>query len=83
MSWVFHAMSERSSRTAAHIRDPGNNAWSEYPYYNVSNFHRVVVHGSTTPVGWLRLTVDSNANNKTTDTTFGPFSWARTPQPQL
>ena len=52
----FHAMSQRSNRTAAHIRDP---------------------------LEWLRLTVDSNANNKTTDATFGPFSWARTAQPQL
>jgi hypothetical protein len=69
--------------TSVCAHDPGNNAWSEHPHYNVANFHRVVVHGSTTPLEWLRLTVDSNANNKTTDTTFGPFSWARTPQPQL
>ena len=24
--------------------DPGNTAWSEHPFYNVPNFHRVVVH---------------------------------------
>jgi len=63
--------------------DPNNSAWSEHPYYDVANFHRVVIHGSTTPLEWLKLTVDSNARHKTTDTTFGPFSWQRMPQPQL
>lgn len=63
--------------------DPGNTAWSEHPYYDVSNLHRVVVHGSTLPLEWLRLTADPNANTKATDTAFGPFTWQRMPQPQL
>ncbi|MET7379880.1 hypothetical protein ABZT08_13845 [Streptomyces sp. NPDC005526] len=63
--------------------DPGDNAWNEHPYYNVPNFHRIVVHGSTTPLEWLKLTADPNANHPVTDTTFGPFSWQRMPQPQL
>lgn len=63
--------------------DPGNSAWNEHPYYNVPNFHRVVVHGSTFPLEWLKLAVDSDANYKTTSMTFGPFSWQRMPQPQL
>lgn len=63
--------------------DPGNNAWNEHPYYNVSNFHRIVVHGSTTPLEWLKLTADPNAHYAVTDTTYGPFSWQRMPQPQL
>ncbi|MGW5664038.1 hypothetical protein ACWEWG_28835 [Streptomyces sp. NPDC003758] len=63
--------------------DPGNNAWNEHPYYNVSNFHRIVVHGSTTPFEWLKLIADPNANYAVTDTTYGPFSWQRMPQPQL
>jgi hypothetical protein len=46
-----------------------------------------VVHGDNydpvLPLEWLELTVDPNANNKTTSTSFGPFSWARVPQPQL
>jgi hypothetical protein len=46
-----------------------------HPFYNVPNFHRVVVHGSTFPLEYLRLTVDPRANHATTDTTFGPFSW--------
>jgi hypothetical protein len=63
--------------------DTGNNAWNEHPYYNVRNFHRVVVHGSTTPLEWLKLTVDPNANYRPSDTAFGPFSWQRMPQAQL
>lgn len=30
--------------------------------YNVPNFHRVVVHGSTLPLEWLKLAVDPAAN---------------------
>ncbi|HEV8247255.1 MAG TPA: hypothetical protein VGP93_15865, partial [Polyangiaceae bacterium] len=29
-----------------------------HPGYDVPNFHRIVVHGSTIPLEWLRLTVD-------------------------
>jgi len=64
-------------------RDPNNSAWSEHPFYNVPNFHRVVVHGSTFPLEWLKLTIDPNANYKATATTFGPFGWQRMPQPEL
>jgi hypothetical protein len=63
--------------------DPNNTAWSEHPFYNVPNFHRVVVHGSTFPLEWLKLTIDPHAHHKTTATTFGPFAWQRMPQPQL
>ena len=51
-----------------------------HPGYNVANFHRVVVHGSTTPLEWLRLTVDPHANGSGASA-FGPFSWERVPQP--
>jgi hypothetical protein len=46
---------------------------------NVSDtlFHRVVVHGSTSPMQWLKLTVDPSANNTPDSTHFGPFSWER------
>lgn len=49
--------------------------------YNVPNFHRVVVHGSTTPLEWLKLTVDPNYDRgaATTPTSFGPFKWQRVP----
>jgi hypothetical protein len=59
------------------------DAWTAHPNYDVSNFHRVIVHGSTLPLEWLKLIVDPNANNKTTSTSFGPFSWQRQTQAQL
>jgi hypothetical protein len=68
---------------------PSNSAWQEHAGLNldVANFHRVVVHGDNydpaLPLEWLKLTVDPDAHNKTTDTTFGPFSWVREQQPQL
>jgi|1186.fasta_scaffold12549_2 hypothetical protein len=49
--------------------------------YNVPNFHRIVVHGSTFPLEYLNLTMSPSAHNATTDTasggTFGNFSWTR------
>lgn len=45
--------------------------------YNVSNFHRVVYHGSTTPLEWLKLKVDPAANVAASANAFGPFSWLR------
>jgi hypothetical protein len=60
---------------------PSDPNYNIHPGYNVPNFHRVVVHGSTFPLEWLRLTIDPRANNPTTDTTFGPFSWERMIQP--
>jgi hypothetical protein len=48
-----------------------------HPGYDVSNFHRVVVHGSTFPLEWLRLTVDPRADYPNGDSAFGPFSWQR------
>jgi hypothetical protein len=58
----------------------GYDAWNSHPYYNVANFHRVVVHGSTFPLEWLKLTAAPGAHNPTTATSFGPFSWVRVPQ---
>ena len=68
---------------------PSNTAWTEHASLNlnVPNFHRVVVHGDNydpaLPLEWLNLTVDPDAHNKTSSTTFGPFHWQRMPQPQL
>jgi hypothetical protein len=56
------------------------DAWQSHPSYNVPHFHRVVVHGSTFPLEWLKLTVDPTANYDTTAQSFGPFSWTRMPQ---
>jgi len=45
--------------------------------YNVPNFHRLVVHGSTFPLEYVRLTVDPRNNHSASENTFGPFSWER------
>jgi hypothetical protein len=62
---------------------PCVSTWDRHPFYNVPNFHRVVVHGSATPLEWLKLTIDPSAHYKNSPNAFGPFSWTREPQPQL
>jgi hypothetical protein len=47
-----------------------------HPGYDVPNFHRVVVHGSTLPLEWLRLTIKPGTNGSGASA-FGPFSWER------
>jgi hypothetical protein len=61
------------------------DAWNQHPYYNVPNFHRIVVHGSTFPMEWLKLTIDPRATstNEPSATSWGPFSWTREIQNQL
>jgi hypothetical protein len=55
-----------------------DNAYASQPNgYNVANFHRVVFHGSTTPLEWLKLSVDLSVNAANGASAFGPFSWAR------
>ena len=51
--------------------------WNSHPSYDVANFHRVVVHGSTVPLEYLRLTVTPGGHAAATPTSFGPFSWQR------
>jgi hypothetical protein len=61
------------------------NAWATHPdlsSLNVSNFHRVVVHGNTKPLEYLRLTIDTKHPPAPSQTSFGPFSWERV-QPTL
>jgi hypothetical protein len=53
------------------------DAWNSHPYYDVSNFHRIVVHGSTVPLEYLKLVMTPGAHQPATDTSFGPFSWSR------
>ena len=52
-----------------------------HPGYDVPNFHRIVVHGSTMPLEWLRLTVDPNSDDPEGEFAFGPFSWQREAEP--
>jgi hypothetical protein len=55
--------------------DPVNAMHPSQPL--VPDFHRIVVHGSTFPLEWLKLSIDPAADHPTTDTSFGPFSWQR------
>jgi hypothetical protein len=59
------------------------DAWNQHPYYDVRNFHRIVVHGSTFPLEWLKLAIDPRSawENIATPTSWGPFSWQRETQP--
>ena len=61
------------------------DAWNQHPYYDVPNFHRIVVHGSTFPLEWLKLTIDQGGGpyDPATSTSWGPFSWERETQSQL
>lgn len=56
-----------------------NDDWAQHPnaYPHVSNFRRVVVHGSTFPLEYLKLTIDPRANAKPSEYAIGPFSWQR------
>jgi hypothetical protein len=74
---------------AACVAEPSSGAaataclsddWTQHPYYSVPNFHRVVVHGSTLPLEWLKLAVNPRANAPASASAFGPFSWQRMPQ---
>jgi len=47
----------------------------------VPNFHRIVVHGSTIPMEWLKLTIDPRANAVNGANAYGPFIWERKAQP--
>jgi hypothetical protein len=51
--------------------------WLSHPSYDVANFHRVTVHGSTVPLEYLRLTITPGGHAATTATSFGPFTWSR------
>jgi hypothetical protein len=37
----------------------------------------VVVHGSTSPLEWLKLTVNADRHAPASANAFGPFSWSR------
>jgi hypothetical protein len=54
---------------------PSDPAYAMHPGYNVPNFHRVVVHGSTFPLEWLKVRVDPKLDAAQGANAFGPFSW--------
>jgi hypothetical protein len=54
------------------------DAYENQPHgYSVPNFRRITVHGSTTPLEYLKLTIDPAANAENGTEAFGPFSWKR------
>jgi hypothetical protein len=57
--------------------------WLQHPFYDVPNFHRVLVHGSTFPFEWVKVTINPRANVPAgaSSSAFGPFSWERVPVP--
>lgn len=60
----------------------GDDAYANQLYgYNVPNFHRVVVHGSTFPLEWIKLAVNPRTSVANSANAFGPFSWQRVSQP--
>jgi hypothetical protein len=56
---------------------PADLRYPMHPGYDVPNFHRVVVHGSTFPLEWLKLKIDPSADYPQGSESFGPFSWTR------
>src|SRR5262245_49496294 len=48
----------QNSACATETNPCAKDAWLQHPYYDVPNFHRIVVHGSTFPLEWLKLNVD-------------------------
>lgn len=64
------------------VGDCTDDAWENHSpsrSYDVDStkFHRLVVHGSTFPLEYLRMTINPNATNPAADNAFGPFSWER------
>jgi hypothetical protein len=56
-----------------------DDAYNNQPNgYNVRNFHRIVVHGSTPQMEWLKLNVKpGESEGRASASSFGPFSWKR------
>jgi hypothetical protein len=82
-----HCVIETGSTTTTQCTDnPAGtlaNAWATHPNLstlNVTNFHRVTVHGNTKPLEYLRFTVDVKHPPGPGPNSFGPFSWERVPQ---
>ena len=67
----------------SHVYQSGNPLSSSnslaylHPGYDVPSFYRIVVHGSTFPLEWLKLTIDPSRDAAPSDGAFGPFSWER------
>lgn len=71
----------------SHVYQSGNPLsasdpnYAMHPGYDVPNFHRIVVHGSTSPLEWLKIEVDPSANAANGANAYGPFSWQQVTLP--
>lgn len=75
---VLEPVDAKDNTTGAAAMACPDDAYSKQPYnYNVSNFHRVIFHGSTLPLEWLKLNVDPAQNANQSAYAYGPFSWSR------
>lgn len=73
---VSCADSRAVAMTAAR-KSPADAYMAQNHGYNVPNFHRIVVHGETMPLEYLKLRIDPTANAPHGLESFGPFSWKR------
>jgi hypothetical protein len=76
------------SPTATCLLDSATPCVSDYNIHpaigvDLPNFHRVVVHGSTAPLEYLKLTIDTSKSAPNGDSAFGPFAWERKIQADL
>jgi hypothetical protein len=69
--------------SGAPVAPCAKDGWAQHAndYGSPSNFHRVVVHGSTFPLEFLKLTINPRAHAAAGAWAIGPFSWQRMPQP--
>jgi hypothetical protein len=69
---------EQAGSGTAVVACPGDN-YDTHPNYpgEWPNFHRLVVHGATFPLEYIRLTVNPRGRYATSATGFGPFRWER------
>jgi len=76
------ASTKACSADPAATQIPNYTGVGDDVYPAVSNLHRVVVHGSTFPMEWLRVTINPGTNAAAGANAFGPFEWQRV-QPAL
>lgn len=76
-SHVYRSDNPLSPTDSCTGEEPCSSVAYIHPGYNVPNFHRIVVHGSTFPLEWLKLTIKPNTNHASSPNAFGPFTWER------
>ena len=72
----------RAEALLAKMKNPSDPYLTQAHGYNVPNFHRIVVHGESMPMEWLKLRIDPAVHAAPGPDAFGPFSWTRV-QPAL